>query len=69
MHLLHVIIILSFEYTPGPPNTGTFTFPLLHVVIGSVVSLVVVVVTISAGIMQWSVHIVMVFQLIAGVYT
>ena len=50
MHLLHVLIMLSFEYTPGPPKTETFTFPLLHVVIGSVVSLVVVVVTISAGI-------------------
>ena len=57
-HLLHIVIIVLFEYTPVPPNSEKFTFPLLYVAIGSVVSVVVVVVTIASGNMQLSVYIV-----------
>ena len=52
-----------------PPNSEKDTFPLLYVAIGSVVLVVVVVVTIPAGNMQLSVLIDYVFCVIAGVYT
>jgi len=68
-HLLHIVIILSFEYTPVPHNSERFTFPLLYVAIGSVVSVVMVVVTIAVGNIQLSVYIVIVLRVIAGVDT